>query len=255
MSANAQRALITGATAGLGAEFAQQLAAAHTDLVLVARNAERLEAKAVRLRQEFGIDVEVISADLQSKQGIDVVVDRLEQTERPVGTLINNAGFGLTKSFEENTVQEESDHLQLLVATPMLLMHAALPGMLARGEGKIINIASVAGFIPRATYGACKAWLISFSRWANVHYGSRGVSVTAVCPGFVHTEFHQRMNASTSGIPTWMWLNPDRVVREGLADAASGKSVSVPSKRYKALTFLSKFSSDKFGAFAGKRGR
>lgn len=255
MSVNAQRVLITGATAGLGAEFAQQLAAARCDLILVARNSERLEAKAVRLRQDFGVEVEVISADLQSQQGIAVVVNRLQQDEHPVTTLINNAGFGLVKSFEENTVQEESDHLQLLVTTPMLLMHAALPGMLARGEGKIINVASVAGFVPRATYGACKAWLISFSRWANVHYAPRGVRVTALCPGFVHTEFHQRMNASTSAIPAWMWLNADRVVREGLADAASGKSVSVPSKRYKALVFLSKFSSDKFGAFAGRRGR
>ncbi|AJT42463.1 SDR family NAD(P)-dependent oxidoreductase [Psychromicrobium lacuslunae] len=255
MSPNTQRALITGATAGLGAEFAQQLAAKHYQLVLVARNTERLEAKAVRLRQDFGVEVEVISADLQDQRGIDLVVKRLERTVQPVTTLVNNAGFGLTKSFEENTVQEESDHLQLLVTTPMLLMHAAIPGMLARGEGKIINVASVAGFIPRASYGACKAWLISFSRWANVHYSARGVGVTAVCPGFVHTEFHQRMNASTSGIPNWMWLNPDRVVREGLADAAAGKSVSVPSKRYKALTFFSKFSSDKLGAFAGKRGR
>ncbi|NYE96098.1 hypothetical protein FHU41_002348 [Psychromicrobium silvestre] len=255
MSASNRTALITGATAGLGAEFAQQLAAARNNLVLVARDAARLEAKAVRLRQDFAIEVETISADLQSEEGIALVVQRLKEVESPVDILVNNAGFGLTKSFEQNTVQEESDHLQLLVATPMLLMHAALPGMLARGRGQIINVASVAGFIPRASYGACKAWLISFSRWANVHYKNRGVSVTAVCPGFVHTEFHQRMGATTSGIPQWMWLYPDRVVREGLADANSGKSVSVPSKRYKALTFLSKFSSDKFGAFAGTRGR
>ncbi|WP_394940578.1 SDR family NAD(P)-dependent oxidoreductase [Psychromicrobium sp. YIM B11713] len=255
MPANTQRVLITGATAGLGAEFAQQLAAQGHHLVLVARNQERLEVKAIRLRQDFGVEVEVISADLQAPSGIELVSTRLQQEQAPVSMLINNAGFGLTKSFEKNTVQEESDHLQLLVATPMLLMHAVLPGMLSRGEGKIINVASVAGFIPRATYGACKAWLISFSRWANVQYSAQGVTVTAVCPGFVHTEFHQRMNASTDGIPNWMWLNADRVVREGLADAFSGKSVSVPSKRYKALAFLSKFSSDKFGTFAGKRGR
>ena len=248
-------ALITGATAGLGAEFAQQLAERHVDLVLVARDTARLEVKAARLRQDFGIEVEVISADLASKAGVAAVVDRLLETDRAVSLLINNAGFGLTKSFEQNSIEEESDHLRLHVQTPMTLMHAVLPGMLARQQGRIINVASVAGFIPRATYGACKAWLISFSRWANMHYQDRGVSVMALCPGFVHTEFHERMNASTTGIPSWMWLNAEQAVREGLADSFSGKAVSVPSRKYKAAVFLSKFLPGRLTLLAGKRGR
>lgn len=250
-----ERALITGATAGLGAEFAQQLAQSQVNLVLVARDAAKLEVKAVRLRQEFGIEVETISADLLTEPGIAAVVERLEDAEQPVSLLINNAGFGLTKPFDQNTIEEESAHLQLHVKTPMTLMHAALPGMLARKHGRIINIASVAGFVPRATYGACKAWLISFSRWANVNYSDRGVSVTAVCPGFVHTEFHQRMNASTSGIPTSMWLNADQVVREGLADSLARKSVSIPSVKYKVVVFLTKILPDRLNLLAGKRGR
>lgn len=250
-----ERALITGATAGLGAEFAEQLAQTHTGLVLVARDRSKLEAKAVRLRQEHGIEVETISADLLTEAGITAVARRLAEPTAPVSILVNNAGFGLVKPFEQNSLADEFDHLQVHVKTPMALMHAVLPGMLERGRGRIINVASIAGFLPRGSYGACKSWLISFSRWANVHYAGRGVSVTALCPGFVHTEFHQRMAASTAGIASWMWLDADRVVREGLADSAARKSVSIPSLRYQAVAFFSKFSSDKLATLAGKRGR
>ncbi|MBG0739910.1 SDR family NAD(P)-dependent oxidoreductase [Paeniglutamicibacter antarcticus] len=254
-AANNGTALITGATAGLGAEFTQQLAAKRHNLVLVARDTARLEAKAVRLRQDFAVDVEVISADLQTASGVAAVAARLAQQENPVTVLVNNAGYGLANPFEQNTMQQEVDQLSILVSTPMQLMHAAVEPMLMRGQGMIINVASLAGFIPRGTYGASKAWLISFSKWANVTYAPRGVHVTAVCPGFVHTEFHQRMGASTARIPGWMWLNADRVVREGLAAAWAGKSVCVPSRRYAALASLSKFLPVRLGAAAGKRGR
>ncbi len=254
-AANNSTALITGATAGLGAEFAQQLGAQRHNLVLVARDTARLEAKAVRLRQDFAIEVEIISADLQTESGVAAVAARLAQPQNPVTMLVNNAGYGLAKPFEQNTMQQEVDQLAILVGTPMQLMHAAVEPMLARGQGTIINVASMAGFIPRGTYGASKAWVISFSKWANVNYAPRGVHVTAVCPGFVHTEFHQRMGASTARIPGWMWLHPDRVVREGMAAARAGKSVSVPSRRYAVLAWLSKFLPDRLGAAAGKRGR
>ena len=113
----------------------------------------------------------------------------------------------------------------------------------------------MAGFVPRGTYGASKAWVISFSRWANLRYRPRGVTVTAVCPGFVHTEFHQRMGASVKKVPKWMWLNPDQVVREGLTDSAAGKAVSVPSRRYTALETLSRLAPASWAAAAGNRGR
>ncbi|MCQ9162613.1 MULTISPECIES: SDR family oxidoreductase [unclassified Arthrobacter] len=248
-------ALITGATSGLGAEFAQQLARSRHSLVLVARDVARLEAKAARLRQDFGVDVEVLPADLLTDDGVARVGARLADRARPVGVLVNNAGFGLVTAFEHSSVKEETDQLRILVRTPMQLMHAALEGMLERGSGRIINVASVAGFIPRGSYGAAKAWVISFSRFANLRYGPRGVHVTAVCPGFVHTEFHQRMGANMGRIPKWMWLDPEPVVREGLADSARGKSVSIPSRRYSTLIALSRLVPDRVAAAAGNRGR
>jgi uncharacterized protein len=233
-------ALITGATAGLGAEFARQLASKGCNLVLVARDASRLESSAGRIRQEFGVAVEALAADLETDDGVGAVAARLRQGTDPVTLLVNNAGYGLAGDFEANTVEQENGLLRILVAAPMQLMHAALELMMERRQGRIINVASTAGFIPRGTYSASKAWVINFSRWANLHYAPSGVSVTAVCPGFVHTEFHSRMGVPMSGVPRWMWLEPERVVREGLADAFAGKAISVPSKRYRLLLALSR---------------
>src|SRR6476660_4219825 len=209
-------ALITGATAGLGAEFARQLAEQGHRVVLVARDAGRLAATAAELENSYGAAAETIAADLTDDAGIAAVVARLTDPARPVEILVNNAGIGLLRTFEDNDIAEEKKHLKLHVETAMELSHAALQGMLARQSGRIINVASVAAFLPRGTYSAAKAWLLSFSRWANLAYADRGVKVTAVCPGFVHTEFHDRMGMDKSVAPGWMWLQPERVVREGL---------------------------------------
>jgi short-subunit dehydrogenase len=228
-------ALITGASAGLGMEFSRQLAEQGHDLVLVARDGQRLEAVANELENNYSITAEVLVADLTDDAGVAAVVGRLSDTERPVGVLVNNAGTGLLHNFEENDILEEKRHLKLHAETAMELTHAALQGMLARGSGRIINVASIAAFLPRGTYSAAKAWLLSFSQWANLAYAERGVKVTAVCPGLTHTEFHERMGMDKSVAPSWTWLEADRVVREGLADNLRGKAVSIPSKRYKAL--------------------
>ncbi|WP_125611879.1 SDR family NAD(P)-dependent oxidoreductase [Specibacter cremeus] len=254
-AAQVETALITGASSGLGAEFARQLGATRTNLVLVARDAARLEAKAVRLRQEFGIDVQVLPADLLTDDGVAAVGARLADRAAPVSTLVNSAGHGLVTPFDRSTVAEELDHLRLLVTTPLQLSHAAIGPMLERGHGRIINVSSISAFIPRGTYGAAKAWILSFSRWANWQYASRGVHVTAVCPGFVHTEFHQRMRADMGRVPRWMWLDAERVVREALADSAAGKGVSVPTKRFKVLAALGRFAPTSWAAAAGNRGR
>jgi short-subunit dehydrogenase len=139
----------------------------------------------------------------------------------------------------------------------MRLMHAALGPMLARGSGRIINVASIAAFMPRSTYGAVKGWLLQFSRWANVRYAPRGVTVTAVCPGWVHTNFHERLGLppGEEGIPGWMWLHATQVVREGLRDAARGRSVSVPSVRYRVIRRLLPLLPDRISARLGERGR
>lgn len=248
-------ALVTGATAGIGAEFAQQLARSQHDLVLVARDSARLEAKAVRLRNDFGVAVQLLPADLVTDDGVASVAARLADPAVPVSVLVNNAGFSLVHAFEKNLIADEVDHLRILAQTPMELAHAVLPGMLERGHGRIINVSSVSAFIPRGSYGAAKAWGLSFSRFANLRYGPRGVNVTALCPGFVHTEFHQRMGANMKAVKPWMWLDAERVVREGLEDNAQGKSVSIPSKRYRLLMAASRLVPEKLSAAAGNRGR
>lgn len=247
-------ALITGASSGLGAEFARQLAARGADVVLVGRNREALEAVAADVRAAHGVGVEVVVADLLDDDAVALVERRVAAG---VDVLVNNAGFGLDLAFDENAVDDEVRHLRLHVEVALRLTHAALPAMLARGSGRIVNVASVAGFVPRGTYGAAKGWLISFSRWANVAYRKRGVSVTAVCPGFVHTNFHERLGLppGEEGVPPGMWLTATDVVREGLRDAARGRAVSVPSLRYKALVAASRLLPDGLVVRAAARGR
>jgi len=239
--ANELTALVTGATAGLGAQFARQLAESGHHLVLVARDETRLRSSAEVLERDFSISVEVLPADLTSDVGVAAVVARLRDASRPVDVLVNNAGIGLLNSFEKNDVEDEKRHLRLHVQTPMELCHAALGVMLARKSGRIINVASVAAFANRGSYSAAKAWQVSFSRWANTAYAGSGVKVTAVCPGFTHTEFHDRMGMDKSVAPRFLWLNAERVVREGLEDNAKGKGISIPSKRYKAITAVMRF--------------
>ncbi|MBD7996898.1 SDR family NAD(P)-dependent oxidoreductase [Arthrobacter sp. Sa2CUA1] len=246
-------AVVTGATSGLGAEFARQLAERGHNLVLTARDQERLEAKAAELSARYGVKVAVLPADLATPEGVEAVAARVAQPD--VGILVNNAGYGLKDDFHINTAKAELDNLNVLVSAPLRLSHAAVNSMLARGGGRIINVASVAGFVPRGTYSAAKAWVISFSRWANLHYAARGLSATALCPGFVHTEFHERMQMDKSPFPGWMWLDAERVVREGLADAFAGKSISIPSKRYKILASIGRRGPQALVARVAARGR
>lgn len=249
-------ALITGASAGLGAEFAHQLAARRADLILVARSRDALETLAGELRESYGVAVEVLTADLLVDDDMERVVERITRSADPIDLLINNAGFGLPLRFADNDIDDEVRHLRIHVEAPMRLMHAALSAMRGRG-GRIINVASVAGFISRSTYSACKQWLIGFSRWANVEYARDGVSVTAVCPGFTHTTFHERMGLEPGheGIPAIGWLQAKDVVRDGLRDAARGKAVSIPSLRYKLVVAATKVLPSSLTARAARRGR
>jgi len=253
----ARTALITGASSGLGAEYARQLAIRGFDLVLVARDREALEERAIDLRGRFGAEVEVLAADLLKPRSRAKVEARLTDPERPVELLVNNAGFGLSLAFARNDIEDEARHLALHVEVPMRLSHAALGPMLERGRGRILNVASVAAFMPRSTYGACKRWLVEFSRWANAEYGRRGVSVTAVCPGFTHTNFHERMGLEPGheGIADFLWLHAEDVVAESLRDAARGKAVSVPSVRYKVLTRAVRVLPASVSSRLGQRGR
>jgi short-subunit dehydrogenase len=249
----APRALVTGPTAGIGHAFAQALAAEGHDLVLVSRDAVRLKQTATSLAEWHGISCEVLPADLAIREQVEMVEQVLH--EHPVDVLVNNAGFGKRLPFEANSIDSEQESFDVLVTAVMRLTHAALGPMRERGRGDVVNISSVAGFVPRGAYGAHKAWVTSFSRWANLRYRADGLRVIAVCPGFVRTEFHQRMDASISGIPGFMWLQADRVATEGLRDLRAGKAVSVPSKRWKAVVALSRLAPDRLVERVARRGR
>jgi len=232
---------VTGATSGLGAEFARQLASHGYGLVLVARDRARLGSVAESLRTTYGSDVEVLQADLTDREQRSVVEKRLASSEHPVNYLVNNAGYGLAQDFENNVVDDEEQMLEILATVPMRLSHAALGSMLARGSGTILTVASIAGGAPLGMYAAAKTWPLSFSRWANAHYRHRGVTFSAVAPGFVRTEFHSRLGIERSDMaPKWMWLNAEFVVRSALRAAARGRGVSVPSIRYKLVWALMK---------------
>jgi short-subunit dehydrogenase len=231
-------ALVTGASSGLGAEFAVQLAALGHDLVLVARDTTRLETARTSLQDAHGVTVEVLGADLVTDAGCAAVADRLADTARPVDVLVNNAGMGTYAPFGGVGLEAEERQLALNVTAVLRLSHAAVGAMKALGAGRILNVSSVSAFVPRpgnVTYSATKAWVTMFSEALSLQLAGTGVTVTAVCPGFTHTEFHQRASADMSGVPERMWLDAVDVVREGLADLFAGKPVSVPSKRYKAL--------------------
>jgi short-subunit dehydrogenase len=233
--------LITGATAGIGHEFAVQLAARGDDLVLNARDAERLAGVAEELRTTYGVAVEVLPADLADSDQLASVEERLADPGRPIDLLVNNAGFGLKERFLDNDITVEQAQHDVLVRAVLRLSHAALGGMVERGHGGIINVSSVAAFLPRGTYSAAKAWVNSFSEWAHYEYAEAGVTVTALCPGFVKTEFHARLGVDRdASAPRQLWLEPDRLVRDALRDFDKGRAFSIPSKRYKAIVAASR---------------
>ncbi|MCU1693527.1 MAG: Short-chain dehydrogenase/reductase [Frankiales bacterium] len=232
-------ALVTGATAGIGAQFAEQLVSRGCDLVLVARDTGRLEALADRLR-ERGAQVEVLPADLATDEGCARVEWRLGEG---VDLLVNNAGLGNPGVFHEGTRESEEHMLRVNVRAVLRLTHAALPPMVARGRGRVLNVSSVAGFAPGArgaTYSASKAWVTNFSESLHLQYAPRGVTVTALCPGFTRTEFHSRAEMDVSGVPGPLWLSGRRVVKDALDDLDAGKPLSVPGAQYKVVVALSR---------------
>jgi uncharacterized protein len=233
-------ALVTGATAGIGLSFAHQLAQRGHDLVLVARTEDRLQALARELEQTYGVGVEVLPADLADRTALARVEARLGNSARPVDLLVNNAGFALKGRFVDNSIADEQQMLDVLVTAVLRLTHAALGPMLSRGSGAIVNVSSVAGFLPRGTYSAAKAYVTSLSEWADLSYRSRGVRTMALCPGFTRTDFRDRMQVSPTSVPPWMWLDVDRVVADALADLDRGRRISIPSKRYKVLATLAR---------------
>jgi short-subunit dehydrogenase len=229
-------ALVTGATAGIGESFSRLLASHNYNIVLVARDSARLEERAKNLEEKYGIQTQVIQADLATDEGCMKIEKYI--AENHIDVLINNAGFGTNKAFTMSSLEIEQQLLDVLVRTPMRLMHVALPLMKERNNGIIINVSSVAGYIAGGTYSASKSYLTVLSESLNTELSATNVKVSALCPGFTRTEFHQRGKMSMKGLPNFMWLNADRLVEQSWKDALKGEAVSVPGWQYRVLVFV-----------------
>jgi short-subunit dehydrogenase len=224
-------ALVTGASAGIGHAFAEQLAARGNDLVIAARDTARLEALAKELDAAHGATVEVLTADLSAGEGIASVEARLVADDRPVDLLVNNAGFGTFGRFHELPISKEISEIGLNVVAVARLTHAALPGMVERGRGGVINVASIAAYQPtplNATYGATKAFVSSLSQAVHEELAGTGVNCMVLCPGFTRTEFQQRAGIDSSEVPGFLWQDAATVVGHALAAFDRGRAVCVP---------------------------
>jgi short-subunit dehydrogenase len=231
-------ALVTGGTSGIGAAFARALAEEGHDLVLVARDAGRLADSATELHDAYGIEVEVMSADLADRDDVLRVAHRLESTEQPVELLVNNAGFGVRTRIIADDPGPHEHAIDVMIRAVLLLSNAAGRTMKARRHGTIINVSSTAGLMTMGSYSAIKAWVTTFTESLANELQGTGVQVTALLPGWVRTEFHQRAEIGTGKIPDQLWVDADRLVVDCLADAAHHKVLSMPSKRYKVLMGL-----------------
>lgn len=235
-------ALITGAGSGLGKEFARILAAEGNNLVLVARNEERLNAIARETQQADNVRVEVLPADLTKPDDRERVVRRLRSRENPVTLLINNAGMGLGQDFVGGSRRRETEALNVMVTAVLVLTHAAVNEMVKRGRGSIINVASISSMTVQGTYSAHKAWVKVFTEGLAADLKGTGVRVTAVLPGLMHTDFHRRAKVDATQWKEWMFLDLRQVAESALNAARRGRVLAVPSPIYKVAYGALKFS-------------
>jgi short-subunit dehydrogenase len=235
------RALVTGASSGIGEAFARALAARGDDLVLVARSRPRLDALAEELRTRCGVDVEVLPADLTQADGVADIEERLRDPASLIGLLVNNAGFGSAGRFAELPIDEEEREIRLNVLALVRLTHAALAAMALRGSGAIVNVSSLAAYQPNpgmATYGATKAFVSSFTQAVHEEAKGRGVHVMVVCPGFTRTEFQARAGVDPSDVPGFAWMTAEAVASEALRALEHRRAVCIPGTLYRVTATL-----------------
>jgi short-subunit dehydrogenase len=230
-------ACITGASAGLGASFAEACAARGDDLVLVARDATRLDALAASLHARHGVRVEVLAADLGVPDDVARVAARVADPDRPIDLLVNNAGFGLTNHLLDAPAAEHRHAIDVMCTAVAELSIAAAQAMRHRGHGRILNVASLSAWVVQGNYSAVKAWVKVFTEGLAAELAGTGVTATALCPGWVRTEFHTRAGLPTASIPDWIWVDADTCVTKALADADAGRVLSVPTVRWKLARF------------------
>lgn len=241
---NRARALITGASAGIGESFARLLAHEGYDLILVARDLDRLNQRRSELLAKYpSISIELVSADLATEEGISAV-ERVVRSG--ISVLINNAGFGINKSFTRSHIDHEKDLLSVLVTAPLRLTHVALSestnGNVTAKEQelKIINVSSVASWIAGGTYSAAKSYLTVLTESLHTELAGSKVKVMALCPGFTRTEFHQRGRMKMSGLPNFLWMSADQVTSIAWRDLHAGKPISVPGWHYKIISVIAR---------------
>ncbi|WP_062380879.1 SDR family NAD(P)-dependent oxidoreductase [Demequina pelophila] len=227
-------ALVTGASAGLGEEFAWQLATAGHRVVLVSRSYDSLSEVAELLSSATGAQAEILPADLTTEEGRAAVCDRLAQQENPVSMLVNNAGFGSGTAFAASAWDDERALLDIHITAPLQLTKAALPGMIERGHGAIVNVASIAAHLANSTYAAHKRWTVEFTQALAGQLSGTGVTATAVLPGLVRTRFHdsEALRHMRDEFPDSAWLEPEEVVTSTLAAVRRGAVTVTPSVRY-----------------------
>jgi short-subunit dehydrogenase len=229
-------ALVTGATSGIGESFTRLLAENNYNIVLVARDMPRLQERARELEAKFRVETHIIQADLSTDAGCAAVEHYIANNQ--VDVLINNAGFGLNKAFTMSDIDAEQQMFDVLVRTPMRLMHVALPLMKQRNKGVIINVSSVAGYIAGGSYSAAKSYLTVLTESLHTELAGTNIKISALCPGFTRTEFHQRGRMSMKGLPSFMWLDSDKLVAKAWSDALKGEAVSIPGWQYQLLVFV-----------------
>lgn len=234
------RALITGASAGLGSEFARQLAAAGHGLVLVARRAEPMEQLAAELREKHGVAVDIITADLSLSSAPADIHAEIQRRGFDIDYLINNAGSEGPDLVKVRDWPRQEAYLRLMMTSVAGMCHEFIPGMLDRGFGRVLNVASVAGLLTVAndySYGPTKAYLVALSKGLAASFRDRGIHVMALCPGFTHTEFHDsdRLTEMKAGMPRWLWYDADVVIREGLAALERGRIEYTSGRLYRFL--------------------
>jgi uncharacterized protein len=244
---NRKLALVTGASAGIGAAFARILASHGYDLALTARRAERLDALAAEIGDRYGVETLTVAADLARPGAPGQILDHLAASGRKVDALINNAGYGVPGGYGDTTWTDHAAFIQVMVTAPCELAHRVLGGMVERRFGRIVNVASLAGMIPgspgASLYGASKAFLIKFSQALHLEAAGDGVHVSALCPGMTYSEFHD-VNGSraqmSETIPSWMWMDAEAVVAAGYAAMEANRPICIPGAPNKAAAALVK---------------